>query len=564
MNVNLRSILILIFLQIKSIAGYTQTPAISFQSIPVSLTAPIDVVNAGDGSGRIFIAEKAGTVRIYKNGALLPNPFLDISSIVTNDVGGERGFLSIAFHPDYLNNRYFYVYYNNLAGEVTIARYHTSPVNPDSAEFSSGVVLMTIHKPFTNHNGGKLNFGPEGDLYFGTGDGGSGGDPGNRSQNGDSLQGKLFRLDVSNFNSPPYYFIPADNPYVTDPNVRDEIYGLGLRNPWRWSFDRQTHDMWLADVGQDAWEEVNFRPADSTAGNNFGWRCYEGNHTYNTTGCQAPSSYRFPIFEYPHNSSTGGFSITGGYVYRGSEFAFLQGYYICSDYISGNGFLISSNGSGGWNISSPQVGWAAHICGYGEAEDGTLYAVSQDGPFYKVNATTTVPLRLVSFSGGLNRNNINLTWQTQNEINSKDFIIEYSTDGQHFQSIGTVTAKNSAGNNNYYFVHPTAFAASNFYRLQIRDMDGSYFYSEIIKINTKPSGLSYVYPTIIENNMIHVFPDAGMNALELYTSQGQMVFKQTLNGSSYKEIPVSNFAKGIYFIKLKSGSSSVTEKIIIQ
>ena len=564
MTVNLRRLVIVVLLQTITTIAFTQTPPISFQQIPVTLNAPIDLVNAGDGSGRIFIAEKAGTVRIYKNGALLPNPFLNISSIVTNDAAGERGFLSIAFHPDYLNNRYFYVYYNNLAGNVTIARYRTSATNPDSADASSGVVLMTIYKPFTNHNGGKLNFGPEGYLYFGTGDGGSGGDPGNRSQNGDSLQGKLIRLDVSNFNAAPYYFIPATNPYVTDPAVRDEIYGLGLRNPWRWSFDRLTHDMWIADVGQDAWEEVNFRPADSTAKNNFGWRCYEATHAYNTTGCLPPANYRFPIFEYPHNNTTGGFSITGGYVYRGSEFPFLQGYYLCSDYISGNGFLIKSNGAGGWNVSAPQSGWASHICGFGEAEDGTLYAVSQDGPFYKVNATDPVPLKLVSFSGSLNRNNVNLAWQTQNELNSKDFIIEYSTDGQNFTTVGTVAAKNLAGTNNYSFVHSPAFSTNNFYRLKIRDLDGSFVFSEILKIGNRQVNTSWVYPTVVENNVIHVYPDVTMNAVELYTSQGQLVLKQILTGSTYKEIPVNGLAKGMYLIKLKTGRSAVTEKVVIQ
>jgi hypothetical protein len=309
---------------------------------------------------------------------------------------------------------------------------------------------------------------------------------------------------------------------------------------------------------------VNFRPADSTGGNNFGWRCYEGNHTYNTSGCQAPAAYHFPIFEYPHNNSTGGFSITGGYVYRGTEFPFLQGYYICSDYVSGNGFLIRSNGSGGWNVSAPQTGWAAHICGYGEAEDGALYAVSQDGPMYKVNAVAPVPLKLISFTATANRNNVNLEWQTQNELNSKDFIIEYSNDGQHFSTIGITPAKNAAGINNYSFIHSAAGIAGNFYRLKMIDIDGSFAYSPVISVSIRQLNTAWIYPTVIQNNVLHIFPSADMNAMELYTMQGQLIFKRTLNSSSSKEIPVDVLAKGMYLVKLKTAHSSVTEKIFIE
>jgi glucose/arabinose dehydrogenase len=191
------------------------------------------------------------------------------------------------FHPDYRNNRYFFVYYTNASGDITVTRFQTSATDPNVADLTTGVRLINIPKPFSNHNGGTLLFGPDGKLYFGTGDGGSGGDPNNFAQNGNSLLGKLIRLDVDNFSTPPYYSIPADNPFVTDPNVRDEIFALGLRNPFRWSFDRQNGDFWIADVGQNAWEEVNQVPFANASGINYGWRCYEGDNTYNATGCKS-------------------------------------------------------------------------------------------------------------------------------------------------------------------------------------------------------------------------------------------------------------------------------------
>ncbi len=322
------------------IQGFNQAPILSYAPVINSgLSLPVEVVNAGDGSNRLFIVEQNGLIKIYNGTSLLPTPFLSLTTLTA--ASGERGLLSMAFHPNYAVNGYFFVYYTNAAGDITIARYQVSAGNANQANAASGVVLMNIPKPFANHNGGRLAFGPDGYLYFGTGDGGSGGDPNNFAQNGNSLLGKMIRIDVNNFATPPYYTIPADNPYTTNPGVLDEIWAIGLRNPWRWSFDRLTGDMWIGDVGQSAREEINYRAAGTTGGINYGWRCYEGTLPYNTTGCAAQSTYVSPIFDYPRNNLTGGFSVTGGYVYRGSEFASLNGYYICADYVSGNTWLIN-------------------------------------------------------------------------------------------------------------------------------------------------------------------------------------------------------------------------------
>jgi glucose/arabinose dehydrogenase len=237
-------------------------PQVFFASVINSgISSPVDVVNAGDGSNRIFIVQRGGTIKVYDAAFNLLNAnFLTLSGNFTT--GGERGLLSLAFHPDYENNRYFFVYYTNGAGGVNIDRFQTDALNPNQAVVGSRTNIMSIAKPtaFTNHNGGKLQFGADGNLYFALGDSGSSGDPANLAQNGNSLWGKMIRINVDNFTTSPFYTIPTTNPFTSDPNVRDEIFNIGLRNPWRWSFDRLNNDMWIADVGQGAWEEVNHMP----------------------------------------------------------------------------------------------------------------------------------------------------------------------------------------------------------------------------------------------------------------------------------------------------------------
>ncbi|HEX8279651.1 MAG TPA: PQQ-dependent sugar dehydrogenase, partial [Segetibacter sp.] len=226
----------------------TSQPLVTFDTIVSGLDNPVDIEEVNDSSHRLFIVERTGKIRIWNGSAFSPASFLDVASLITHK-HGEQGLLSLTFHPDYITNGYFYIYYTNTSGDITIARYSRSTA--DIADATSGVVLMTIPKPFKNHNGGNLVFGPDGYLYFGTGDGGSAGDPYNNAQNSSLLLGKMLRIDVNNPN-PPYYNIPPDNPFVGSTTTKPEIIALGLRNPWRWSFDKQTGDMWIADVGQDA------------------------------------------------------------------------------------------------------------------------------------------------------------------------------------------------------------------------------------------------------------------------------------------------------------------------
>ena len=366
----------------------SQPPALKFTSYVSGLSSPLDIKNAGDGSKRLFAVEQSGKIRIIKNGTLLSKPFIDLASIIA--YGGEQGLLSVAFPPYYKQHGFFFVYYTNTSGDITLARYKVSASNADSADKNSGVILFSFPKPggFTNHNGGCLQFDKAGYLYIGTGDGGSGGDPFANAQNGQVFFGKMLRLDVKT-NTPPYYKIPATNPFINDPNIKDEIYALGLRNPWRWSFDRLTGDMWIGDVGQDKREEVDFRKKNESAGTNYGWRCYEGIDEYNTSSCLAKNNYTFPVFDYTHNFTDGGYSVIGGYVYRGTLYPSLQGYYICADYITAKSWRIKQNISGGWDVYRQNNGVPNSIAGFGEDEDGELYAASLSGTIYSISPKIT-------------------------------------------------------------------------------------------------------------------------------------------------------------------------------
>jgi len=352
-----------------------------------NLDRPIDIRSAGDGSGRLFICEQGGLIKIYKNGALLSKPFLDLRSIVEGD-REYPGLYCIAFAPDYITSRFFFVYYVNEDNFTILARYQTSRTNPDSAIASSGVVLLSIDGRGTGGaHTGDMHFARDGYLYISFNDGSFYGKTTKFAQDGQSLLGKMLRLNVRVQNA-PYYSIPADNPFVNNSAVRDEIWALGLRNIWRWSFDRRTSNLWMADVGGDKWEEVNVRTPGQPTGVNFGWPCYEGNAVFDTTGCGSRANYVFPVWEYPHINAASAEVITGGYVYRGAAYPALQGYYICADYTTGNAWKIIRNA--GVINAYLQTGLPTGLVDFGEDENGELYTASlSTGIVYRVQATAT-------------------------------------------------------------------------------------------------------------------------------------------------------------------------------
>lgn len=546
-----------------------QTPVVFFNPVITSgLTQPVDIVSANDGSNRLFVVQQGGIIKIVNGGTLSNTNFLNMSSVIK--AGGEMGLLSMAFHPAYSTNRYFFVYYNDTNGDVTVARYQVSTTNPNLADASSRQVLMTIpHREFTNHNGGKLNFGADGNLYFAVGDGGGSGDPHSNAQNGNIYLGKMMRINVDNFTTPPYYTVPADNPYVSDPAVADEIWALGLRNPFRWSFDRLTHDMWIGDVGQDKWEEVDFRPAGSTGGINYGWRCREGNHVFDSS-CGVTGNYMPPIFEYGHNAA-GGISVTGGFVYRGTDYPSLYGWYTCIDYgSSGNGWMIRPNGGGGWTVRA-QTGLPTGIVGFGENESGEIYAVgigsavSADGKLYKLQASATLPVKLQAFNVAVKNGKHELNWTTAAEQGTPVFEVQYSANGAGFQTIGSVPATNTNRSAVYRFSYAIPAGDHAFYRLKIIDGNSSATYSSVVKIDLTDDNAVQITPSLVRNGQLTIRLAKAFNGLQVIDINGQVVRKRVLDGSTgtvYADM--SGLSKGIYIIKLTGNNKEVTRKITIQ
>lgn len=545
-------------------AAFTQ-PTIEFNPIATGLPGAVDVVNAGDGSDRLFIVQRTGEIRIFSGGMLVDDEFLDLGTVVENG-NSEQGLLSLAFHPDYENNGVFFVYYTRDGdGAVELARYTVSAdanvANP------TGQVLLTIPKPSgrDNHNGGKLIFGTDGYLYVGVGDGGGTGDPDNLAQNGNALQGKMLRLDVNDFNSTTYA-IPAGNPYIGNAAVLDEIWAIGLRNPWRWSFDRLNGDMWIADVGQGTTEELNFRAAGTTGGINYGWRCYEGTNDYDIAGCLPPVNYISPVFQYPHNGTTGGFSVTGGYVYRGTDTR-LYGYYIMADYVSGNVWKIIPTGPNTWDVSM-QDDLPGNISGFGEDEDGELYSVSLTGTLYRVLVSgPALPVTLTDFTAVPGNGSVALSWKTEYESNSKHFEVEYSNDGVSFQQAGIVASGNYTNGHAYHFNHVAVNTGKLYYRLKMVDVDGQFDYSNIISAVITGIAKNYIYPTIITTGTVSLYLSESFRSVEIHTMDGKLLRKENINGKTGRvDVPLPAFASGLCVVKLAGSDpqKNIAWKIIIR
>ena len=371
-------LLILLIFYVEAKAQYNFE--VAFPNL--SFSSALDLQNAKDGSNRIFVVERGGSIKVFPNQTNVSSVkiFLDISDKLI--ASGERGLLGLAFHPDYKNNGYFYVNYTAPDPlRSVISRFKVSASNPDSADKNSELILLTYNQPYSNHNGGCVAFGPDGYLYISAGDGGSGGDPQNNAQNITNLLGKIIRIDVDNPQPPLNYGIPSDNPFVdsTNSNIRKEIFAWGLRNTWRFSFDTVTGWLWAADVGQGSWEEIDI----IKNGKNYGWRCYEGNHTYNLSGCNG--IYEPPIWEYSHSL---GLSVTGGYVYRGNNVPQLKGKYIYGDYVTASVWSLQYDGINP-AINNLLTTAPGSITSFGVDEQQELYLVSFNGKIYRFTPTTT-------------------------------------------------------------------------------------------------------------------------------------------------------------------------------
>lgn len=392
-----------------SAQGNFTWPQIALTEVTGGLQAPVHITHAGDNGGRLFIVEQAGRIRIFK-GSLFGTPFLDIRDRVRSPQSGggsEQGLLSVAFPPGYgVSKDYFYVYYTRTDGNNQLSRFHLTN-DPNVADANSEEMILSFNHPqYQNHNGGQLVFGPDGYLYIGTGDGGGGGDLFGNAQNLGVLLGKILRIDVetgspapftpthwvylplinkgNGGNAPATYKIPGTNPFVGKASYRGEIWALGLRNPWRFSFDRMTNDLYIGDVGQNQYEEVDFQPANSPGGENYGWNIMEGFHCYASSSCDQ-TGLVLPVAEYNHSADI---SITGGFVYRGQDYPSLQGIYFYGDYGSGRIRGLQHQGSS-WDIKEDKIllDTAYRISTFGEDQSGELYLADYNGgTIYQITA----------------------------------------------------------------------------------------------------------------------------------------------------------------------------------
>lgn len=347
---------------------------IAFEQIYDGFDRPVGYIDIDDGSGRYLIVEQGGRILVSVGGDVLSTPSLDISTQVSD--GNEQGLLGVAIDPGFSENGRVFVSYTDTEGASQIVRYTVSAESPNRLDPESAITILTLDQPNPNHNGGHIAFGPDGYLYLGFGDGGGQGDPDNNGQNPGVLFAKILRIDVSGDREP--YGIPGDNPFADDPSFAPETFAWGFRNPWRFTFDRETADLWIGDVGQNDIEEIDLMPA-GTSGQNFGWPVLEGHECYDDPDCD-PSAYTAPVDQYTHDY---GCSVTGGYVYRGSTIPELVGTYLFADYCTGYLWGLIPNGDGTYSVTD-YIETDMHPSSFAEDASGELYIIDLDGGIYRI------------------------------------------------------------------------------------------------------------------------------------------------------------------------------------
>ena len=547
----------------KSLPQYTLQEA--FPNL--TLSGPLDLQNAGDGTDRIFVVEQSGKIYVFENntGVTVKKKFLDITDSVSS--GGEMGLLGLAFHPNYENNEYFYLNYTKSSPyrRTLIVRFQVSNANPDSADRSSSKILMEIAQPFSNHNGGQLAFGPDGYLYIALGDGGSGGDPQGNAQNKSSLLGKLLRIDVDQTQGSINYAIPLNNPFKNNTQgFKEEIYAYGLRNPWRFSFDSPTGRLWCADVGQNAWEEIDL----IVKGGNYGWRCYEGNHNYDLSGC-TDTNYIFPVWEYSHSD---GVSITGGYVYRGPNLPDLYGKYIYGDFGTRKIWALTYDGTNP-PTNKLLLTSSVSIASFGVDINNELYVVGYNGIIYRFTPTASI-IAPTNLRYTVNSpNSITLNWN-DNSNNENGFRIERKVGSENFVLLESVDENiitftdNSVVDTQMYSYRVYAYnstASSGF-------SNTTSVVTEIpVELNAIPDKFQLIqnYPNPFNpSTKIHfTLSNRQVVTLKIYDTLGREI--ETLlsddKPAGYYEVVWNSgyFPSGVYFCQLKSEDYTDTKKLLL-
>jgi len=565
----MKSYFLLFFLSVYTVLGFAQ-PDLQLLQLTNNFSRPVDIANDGLEANRLYVVEQPGKIKIIEddgngNWTIASTPFLDLSDTISGGSSGEMGLLGLVFHPDYPDSNYCFVNYTYAVGNNRYTRISRFEVANDTAIRASELEIISFFQPYGNHNGGDMSFGPgDGYLYIGSGDGGSGGDPQDNAQDSLSLLGKMLRIDVKNKAAGQEYAIPADNPFVNNPDVRDEIWSIGLRNPWRFSFDRSTHDMYIADVGQQKWEEVHWQPGTSTGGENYGWDCLEGSHDFNNSApnCGNDSIYKLPIFEYDHET---GRSVTGGFVYRGSDYPSMQGYYILADFATGKFWSLLKNGTD-WQANQKFI--IGKITTFGEDVAGELYAARLNGQLYKVASAGALPVQLVSFEGFAQKKENILKWTTSAETFSSHFEVERSSSKAYFQSIGRVEAQGESQNlRTYAFKDTKPLSEINYYRLKRVDIDGYVEYSEIISISRKQARKIQVFPNPAQTFVQISLPEQSNKAVRIQISDlaGRVIRSINLNKADtpYK-LSLQDLSEGTYLLEIWNGSEKESQKLVIQ
>ncbi len=510
---------------------------------------PCDIVNAGDE--RLFVVEQVGTIQILnQNGEVEDEPFLDISSTVDSQ-GGEKGLLGLAFPPDYCTTGAFYVNYTTTEEnqlKTVIARYQVSPENANQALEDSEERILEYDQDFSNHNGGQIEFGPDGYLYIAAGDGGSAGDPNNRAQDIMSFLGKIHRIDVS---TEPYS-IPEDNPFAMVDFGLDEIWAYGLRNPWKFAFDDATGDLYIGDVGQSNREEIDFQAAGTPGGLNYGWRCYEGNETYNTGGCLPEENFEFPIYDYAYGNQGNGFrcSITGGRVYRGPSFDQIQGKYIATDFCSGEYWVTSNQGSE-WETTE-HTGFVSNLVAFGADVWGEMYAVQgqSSGRVYRLSEASDELLDHIVLSGSnaiestLQLDGASYAWYFDGEL------IDGANDPQIdilFNGLYQVVITTESG----------CSITSNEVNIIVSSTNDSELVSELKVFPNPTNGMVNLSVSLVENNtdlMVGVYDLSGR----------EVKSKHIMTGGNHN-MNLSELSGGIYLLRFYDDKHGVlaTRKLVL-
>ena len=564
-------ILLLSIFSLLTVFGYSD-PVLSFTAIPLTgpaLVNPVDITGCGDGSGRLFVVEKRGTIRIILNNVVQSAFFLDIRDSV--ETGGERGLLGIAFHPLFPDSPYVFVNYVKKNTIITrICRFTLNSNNSNDLIETSQKILISQSGVQDNHKAGDLAFGPDGYLYFGMGDGGGGGDPGENAQNINSRLGKILRLDI-NVGVPPYFAYPPDNPFVGVAGD-DAIWYIGMRNPWRISFDRVTGDFYIGDVGQNLWEEVDMTYAGSSGGKNMGWDCKEGKHNYESTGCPPDSVFTSPIFEYRHNCippcDTGiGNSMTGGFVYRGSMYPTLYGWYVFADYGSNNVWTLKQTG-----FSNPPVfTWKLHnntgingVAAFGEDDNGELYALSySSGILYALSASGSLDVNWTSIKATPSIQGNKIEWAIGDVFGINHFEVQRSVLSDFLQFSNVAELLPDANNIYYHYNDPFQSSSGVYYRIAAHLNDGSIEYSPLARILPDPAvSKPFLTFDFINNNVRVSLPENWQQGeIILYDLQGRTVFNKKLSKEPLVELP-SPGAPGCYFVVIRSEEGKWSERFV--